>query len=152
MPFEFLLYDVTSTDFEGQALANAKAARGHSRDPRPDCKPVNRGRVVPPDGWPIGSESFAGHTAEVTPVAARGELMERKYGQAQRLWGRDRGLISEANLEFLRARPARYRVGTPQSQVRQFATPLLEPENGTEGQAGVEVKRVAHPAGGHDEQ
>ena len=40
--FEFLLYDVTSTYFEGQALGNTKARRGYSRDKRPDCKQVER--------------------------------------------------------------------------------------------------------------
>jgi restriction endonuclease len=38
VPFEFLLYDVTSTYFEGQAEGNEKAAHGHSRDHRGDCK------------------------------------------------------------------------------------------------------------------
>lgn len=52
--FEFLLYDVTSTYFEGQALQNEKAARGYSRDHRPDCKQVNIGLVVTPEGLPIG--------------------------------------------------------------------------------------------------
>jgi hypothetical protein len=40
--FEFLLYDVTSTFFEGQAADNEKAARGYSRDSRSDCKQVCR--------------------------------------------------------------------------------------------------------------
>ncbi len=37
---EVLLYDVTSTYFEGQAEANPQARRGYSRDHRPDCKQV----------------------------------------------------------------------------------------------------------------
>ncbi|MBM3891792.1 MAG: hypothetical protein FJ388_21970 [Verrucomicrobia bacterium] len=52
--FEFLLYDVTSTYFEGLAEKNAKAARGYSRDHRPDCKQVCIGLVVTPEGLPIG--------------------------------------------------------------------------------------------------
>lgn len=63
--FEFLLYDVTSTYFEGQAQGNPKAARGYSRDHRPDCKQVNLGLVVTPEGLPIGYEVFAGNTADV---------------------------------------------------------------------------------------
>ena len=61
--FEFLLYDVTSTYFEGQAQANPEAARGYSRDHRPDCKQVNIGLVVTPEGLPIGYEIFAGNKA-----------------------------------------------------------------------------------------
>jgi len=116
--FEFLLYDVTSTYFEGQALGNEKAARGYSRDHRPDCKQVNIGLVVTPEGLPIGYEIFAGNTADVTTVEAMVELMEKKYGKAKRIWVMDRGLISEDNLDFLRARQARYLVGTPKSQLK----------------------------------
>ena len=150
--FEFLLYDVTSTYFEGQALGNEKAARGYSRDHRPDCKQVNLGLVVTPEGLPIGYEVFAGNTADVTSVEAMVELMEKKYGQAKRLWVMDRGMISEDNLDFLRARQARYLVGTPKSQLKQFAAQLLEKENWTEVQADVEVKLVPHPDGGPAEQ
>lgn len=150
--FEFLLYDVTSTYFEGQALSNEKAARGYSRDHRPDCKQVNIGLVVTPEGLPIGYEIFAGNTADVTTVEAMVELMEKKYGQAQRIWVMDRGMISEDNLDFLRARQARYLVGTPKRQLKQFETQLLEKENWAEVQAGVEVKLVPHPDGGTPEQ
>jgi transposase len=150
--FEFLLYDVTSTYFEGQGLGNEKAARGYSRDHRPDCKQVNIGLVVTPEGLPIGYEIFAGNRADVTTVEEMVEMMESKYGQAQRIWVMDRGLISEENLDFLRARQARYLVGTPKSQLRAFEAQLMQKENWTEVQAGVEVKLVAHPDGGTDEQ
>lgn len=55
--------------------------------------------------------------------------MEKKYGQAQRIWVLDRGMVSEDNLDFLRGRPARYLVGTPKSQLKAFAAQLLEQEN-----------------------
>jgi len=104
--FEFLLYDVTSTYFEGQALRNEKAARGYSRDHRPDCKQVNIGLVVTLEGLPIGYEVFAGNTADVTTVEQMVELMEEKYGQAQRIWVMDRGMISEDNIDSALARLA----------------------------------------------
>jgi transposase len=150
--FEFLLYDVTSTYFEGQALDNEKAARGYSRDHRPDCKQVNIGLVVTPEGLPIGYEIFAGNTADVTTVEEMVEVMEEKYGQPQRIWVMDRGMISEENIEFLREHQARYIVGTPKSQLKAFEAQLLQKENWAEVQEGVEVKLVAHPDGGPDEQ
>lgn len=150
--FEFLLYDVTSTYFEGQALGNEKAHRGYSRDHRPDCKQVNIGLVVTPEGLPIGYEVFAGNTADVATVEDMVELMEKKYGQAKRIWVMDRGMISEENIDFLRGRDARYIVGTPKSQLRQFQAQLLEEENWAEVQEGVEVKLVPHPDGQTDEQ
>jgi len=150
--FEFLLYDVTSTYFEGQAHRNEKAARGYSRDHRPDCKQVNIGLVVTPEGLPIGYEVFAGNTADVTTVEDMVQLMEQKYGQAQRIWVLDRGMISEENIDFLRERQARYLVGTPKSQLKRFEAQLLEQKDWTEVQAGVEVKVVPHPDGGSNEQ
>jgi hypothetical protein len=150
--FEFLLYDVTSTYFEGQALATAKAARGYSRDQRPDCKQVNLGLVVTPEGLPIGYEVFAGNTADGTTVEDVVELMEAKYGQPKRIWVLDRGMVSEDNLDFLRARGARYRVGAPKSRLKQFEPQLHEAQDWTEVQAGVEVKLAAHPDGKGNEQ
>jgi hypothetical protein len=150
--FEFLLYDVTSTYFEGQALGNEKAARGYSRDHRPDCKQVNIGLVVTPEGLPIGYEIFAGNTADVATVEEMIEQMENKYGQAKRIWVMDRGMISEDNIDYLRQRQARYLVGTPKSQLKAFEAQLLDNQNWAEVQAGVEVKLVPHPDGGTDEQ
>jgi transposase len=149
--FEFLLYDVTSTYFEGQAQGNTKAARGYSRDQRPDCKQVNIGLVVTPEGLPIAYEVFAGNTVDVTTVEDMVEMMEKKYGQAKRVWVLDRGMISEENLDFLRERQARYIVGTPKSQLKHFEGQLLEDKDWSEVQAGVEVKLVAHPAGGQEQ-
>ena len=150
--FEFLLYDVTSTYFEGQALGNEKAAHGYSRDHRPDCKQVNIGLVVTPEGLPIGYEVFAGNRADVTTVEEMVELMETKYGQPERIWVMDRGMISEDNIDFLRARQARYLVGTPKSQLKSFAAQLLEKDHWAEVQEGVEVKLVPHPDAGSQEQ
>jgi transposase len=150
--FEFLLYDVTSTYFEGQARSNAKAARGYSRDQRPDCKQVNIGLVVTPEGLPIGYEVFAGNTADVATVEDMVRWMEDKYGQAKRIWVLDRGMISEDNIDFLRQRDARYLVGTPKSQLKKFQAQLLDPQDWAPVQEGIEVKLVSHPDGGSDEQ
>jgi transposase len=150
--FEFLLYDVTSTYFEGEARSNAKAARGYSRDHRPDCKQVNIGLVVTPEGLPMGYEVFAGNTADVTTVEEMVEFMENKYGLAKRIWVMDRGMVSEDNLDFLRGRPAFYLVGTPKSQLKGLEAQLLDKADWAEVQPGVEVKLVPHPDGGTQEQ
>ena len=148
--FEFLLYDVTSTYFEGLAEDNDLAARGYSRDHRPDCKQVCIGLVVTPEGLPIGYEVFAGNRADVTTVEDIVTAMEGKYGQAERVWVMDRGMVSEENLEFLRARKAYYLVGTPKAQLRRYEQALLEKENWQEVEPGIEVKLLAHPAGGQE--
>lgn len=148
--FEFLLYDVTSTYFEGLAEGNAKAARGYSRDHRPDCKQVCIGLVVTPEGLPIGYEVFAGNRADVTTVEDIVTAMEEKYGQAERVWVMDRGMVSEENLEFLRARQAYYLVGTPKTQLRRYEQALVEKENWQEVEPGIEVKILPHPDGGEE--
>jgi transposase len=150
--FEFLLYDVTSTYFEGQARGNTLAARGYSRDHRPDCPQVCIGLVVTPEGLPVAYEVFQGNRVDVTTVEEIVEAMEGKYGQAERIWVLDRGMVSEDNLAFLRARKASYIVGTPKAQLRQFEALLLEEKDWQRVRADVEVKLVAHPDGQGREQ
>lgn len=143
--FEFLLYDVTSTYFEGQAEGNPQAQRGYSRDHRSDCKQVCIGLVCTPEGLPLSFEVFAGNRTDVTTVEHIVRTMEEKYGQAARIWVMDRGMVSEANLEFLRERKARYLVGTPKSWLRKHEAELLEHTEWTEVREDLEVRLVEHP-------
>jgi transposase len=150
--FEFLLYDVTSTFFEGQAKGNALAARGYSRDSRPDCPQVCIGLVVTPEGLPLAYEVFRGNRTDVTTVPEIVTAMEGKYGQAERIWVLDRGMVSEDNLAFLRERKASYIVGTPKAQLRKFEAALLEEKDWQQVREDVEVKLLAHPDGAGREQ
>ncbi len=143
---DLLLYDVTSTYFEGQCLANPLAQRGYSRDSRPDCPQVCIGLVVTTDGIPLGYEVFAGNTNDSKTVETIVQAMEAKYGRASRIWVMDRGMVSEKNLAFLRARQGFYIVGTPKSMLRQFERHLTN-QDWHAVQAGVEVKLVPGPDG-----
>jgi transposase len=149
--FEFLVYDVTSTYFEGQG-GGAKAARGYSRDNRPDCKQVCIGLVVSPEGLPLAYEVFAGNRTDVTTVEEIVTTMETKYGKAERIFVMDRGMVSEANIEFLRARKAFYVVGTPKAELRHFEAALLDRQGWKQVRPDVEVKLVDHPDGLGKEQ
>jgi len=144
---DFLLYDVTSTYFEGAADENPKAARGYSRDNRSDCKQVCIGLVVTREGLPVGYEVFAGNRNDVTTLEEIVTLMEGKYGKAHRVWVTDRGIVSEENLAFLRARGARYLVGTPKSQLRRYQAELLDAKGWQAIREGLDVKLVAAPDG-----
>jgi len=150
--FEFLLYDVTSTYFEGQAEGNPQAQRGYSRDRRGDCKQVCIGLVCTPEGLPLAFEVFSGNRTDVTTVESIVRLMEEKYGAAERIWVMDRGMVSDANLAFLRERKARYLVGTPKSWLRAHEATLLEQTDWQEVQAGLEVRLVEHPDSEPDER
>lgn len=78
--------------------------------------------------------------------------MEDKYGQAERIWVMDRGMVSQENIEFLRQRKARYLMGTPKAQLKKFEAALLDKEGWKEVQSGVEARLVAHPDGQGQEQ
>ncbi len=143
---ELLLYDVTSTYFEGELKGCPIAKRGYSRDSRPDRPQVCIGLIVTEDGWPIGYEVFAGNTHDSKTVQSIVESLEQKYGTINRVWVFDRGMVSEANLKFLRERGSQHIVGTPKSMLRQFEQHLAD-QDWTEAQAGVQVKLVPSPDG-----
>jgi transposase len=146
LEYDLLLYDVTSTYFEGQAMANSLASRGHSRDHRTDCKQVCIGLVVSRDGFPLGFEVFAGNRHDSKTVREIVERMESRYGQSSRIWALDRGMVSEAHLQWLRERGSRYIVGTPKSQLQAYERKLLEGEWSTIRE-GLEVQVVAGSTG-----
>lgn len=144
--FDLLLYDVTSTYFEGQAKANPQAKHGYSRDHRGDCKQVCIGLVATQDGFPLAYEVFSGNRADVTTVEEMVEIMESKYGRARRIWVMDRGMVSEDNLQFLRNRGGFYLVGTPRVMLKRFEAYLLD-SDWSKVQEGIEVKLVNSPNG-----
>ncbi len=146
LDYDLLLYDVTSTYFEGEAAANPQAQRGYSRDHRPDCKQVNIAMVVSRSGLPLGYEVFAGNRSDVTTVEEIVAAMENKYGQANRIWVMDRGMVSAENVEFLQKGGRRYILGTPKSMLRKFEQQLLD-ETWSEVHAGLEVKLCLGPEG-----
>ena len=147
LEYDLLLYDITSTYFEGEAKANPQAARGYSRDHRPDCKQVCIGLVVTRDGVPLGYEDFAGNRHDSTTLQEIVARMEARYGAADRIWALDRGMISEDNLNWLKQRGSRYIVGTPKRQLRRYEQQLLS-GSWSQIREGLEVKTFADPEGG----
>ena len=144
LEYDLLLYDVTSTYFEGEAKANPLAQRGYSRDKRGDCKQVTIGLVVSRCGMPLGYEVFAGNRADVTTMQQIVETMEARYGKSNRIWVMDRGMASEENIEFLKEEDRRYIVGTPKGMLKKFEQPLLG-EDWHSIREGLEVKLCASP-------
>ena len=142
---EVLLYDVTSTYFEGQAEANPQAQRGYSRDHRPDCKQVCIALVVTFDGFPLGFEVFAGNTHDSRTLQTIVATMEARHGLLGRVWIADRGMASAANLAWLRETGRRYIIGAPKSELKKFGFELARPDGWHTVQEGVEVKLTRHP-------
>jgi transposase len=146
LEYDLLLYDVTSTYFEGECASNSLAQRGYSRDHRPDCKQVCIALVVSKGGMPLGYDVFAGNRADATTVEDIVEKIEAQYGAAGRIWVMDRGMVSEDNLEYLKAGGRRYIVGTPRSQLRRFEQELLKPD-WQQVREGLEVRLCPSPDG-----
>jgi transposase len=142
---EVLLYDVTSTYFEGQAEANPQAQRGYSRDHRPDCKQVLIALVVTFDGFPLGYEVFAGNTHDARTLQTIVATMEARHGMLGRVWITDRGMASAQNLAWLRQTGRRYIIGAPKSELKKFGSELARPDGWRTVQEGVEVKLTRHP-------
>ncbi|MCP4204276.1 MAG: IS1634 family transposase [bacterium] len=144
--FDLMFYDITSTYFEGEAKANPQAKRGYSRDKRPDCKQVCIGLVVTREGLPVAYEVFDGNRNDATTLEEIVATMEKRYGQARRIWVMDRGMVHEENLAYLRDRGGQYIVGTPKSMLRSYEQALVD-QGWTEVQEGVEVKLCSGPEG-----
>ena len=145
---EVLLYDVTSTYFEGQAEANPQAQRGYSRDHRPDCKQVCIALVVTFDGFPLGYEVFAGNVHDARTLRTIVTTMEARHGVLGRVWITDRGMASAGNLAWLRETGRRYIMGAPKSELKAFAPALAAPAGWRTVQQGIEVKLTRSPATG----
>ena len=146
MNYDLLLYDVTSTYFEGEASRNDLAQRGYSRDHRPDCKQVNIALVVSRFGMPVGYEVFEGNRHDVQTVEQMVEHVEKIYGRADRIWVMDRGMVSQDNVEYLRKEGRRYIVGTPKSQLRKYERELLS-EDWKQVHEGLQVRLCPAPDG-----
>jgi transposase len=126
--FEVLLYDLTSTYFEGEIEQNPKARRGYSRDGRPDCVQLVIALVVTPDGFPLAYEVMNGNTSERTTLRTFLTKIESTYGKARRVWVMDRGIPSEAILAEMREpeRQTFYLVGTPKGRINQHEKKWLD--------------------------
>ncbi len=144
--YDLLLYDVTSTYFEGESKRNPGAKHGYSRDHRPDCKQVCIALVVTKEGIPLGYEIFDGNRKDSTTVKKIVVTMEHRYGTANRVWAMDRGMISAKNIEFLKDNNRKYIIGAPKSELKHFEKELLS-KDWNQIEEGLEVQYCLSPYG-----
>lgn len=144
--YDLLLYDITSTYFEGVADPEI-AKRGYSRDHRPDCVQVNIALVVTREGMPLGYEIFSGNTTDVTTVQQMVEGMEKRFGKVNRVWVMDRGMVSAKNIAWLNATGRRYVIGTARTELRQWEKQIAEKTDWHRIREDIEVKICRGPEG-----
>jgi transposase len=120
LDYDLLLYDLTSTYFEGLAENNELARRGYSRDHRSDCKQIVLALVVSRDGFPLAHRTFAGNTQDLQTVETIVATIEERFGKSQRVWVMDRGMIGQDSLAFLSQPGRRYLLATRRSELAGF--------------------------------
>jgi len=124
--FDVLLYDLTSTYFEGLCEQNPKARFGYSRDKRSDCRQVVIALIVTPEGFPLGYEVLPGNTLDKTTLRFFLKKIESMYGKARRVWVMDRGIPTEEVLAQMRDENIQYLVGTPRAMLNKLEYKLVE--------------------------
>jgi transposase len=124
LDYSLVLYDLTSTYFEGLAAENELAQRGYSRDHRSDCKQIVVALVVTKDGFPLAHRTFAGNTQDLKTVQTIVGEIETLFGTSQRIWVMDRGMISAESLKFLGESDRRYLLATKRGELAEFQADL----------------------------
>jgi Transposase DDE domain len=124
LDYDLLLYDLTSSYFEGLAEENELAKRGYSRDHRSDCKQIVLALVVTREGFPLAHETLVGNTKDVQTVRRIVGVIEERFGRSQRVWVMDRGMISADTLAFLEEPGRRYLLATRRDELKHFQDEL----------------------------
>jgi transposase len=127
LDYSLVLYDLTSTYFEGEAAENDLARRGYSRDHRGDCKQVVVALIVTRDGFPLAHRTFAGNTQDLKTVQTIVTEIEAQFGKSRRIWVMDRGMVSDPSLKFLGEAGRRYLLATRRGELAEFQTELGKP-------------------------
>jgi len=144
LDYDLLLYDLTSSYFEGLAEDNDLARRGYSRDHRSDCKQIVLALVVTREGFPLAHYTLPGNAKDVQTVRRVVGEVEARFGKSQRVWVMDRGMISEDTLTFLNEPSRRYLLATRRHELTLFQAELASPGwQHLPEHPGVEVKALS---------
>jgi transposase len=98
---ELVLYDITSTFFEGAGPEDL-ARHGHSRDGKPQNVQVVVGLVLVA-GWPIAHHVWAGNRQDSTTVQEVVADLAQRFDFRRVVFVGDRGMVSEENIQALLA-------------------------------------------------
>jgi hypothetical protein len=95
-----VLYDVSSSYFEGRSCPLAKL--GYSRDRKPGTPQIVYGLVCAPDGCPVAVEVFEGSLHDDKTLPAQIEKLKQRFELSSVIVVSDRGMVTKANLALLR--------------------------------------------------
>jgi transposase len=91
-----VLYDVTSTYFEGHCCPLAKY--GHSRDGKKDKLQIVVGLLTNGEGCPVAVEVFEGNTGDPTTLASQVTKLKSRFDLKRVILIGDRGMITDARI------------------------------------------------------
>jgi len=92
-----VLYDVTSSYFEGRTCPLAK--RGYNRDGKRGKLQIVIGLLCTAEGCPIAVEVFEGNVGDPSTVAAQVEKLKQQFGLKRVVLVGDRGMLTQARIE-----------------------------------------------------
>jgi transposase len=92
-----VLYDVSSTYFEGRCCPLAKL--GHSRDGKPDRPQIVFGLLTNAAGCPVAVEVFAGNTSDPQTLSSQIAKLRERFGLQRIVLVGDRGMITQARID-----------------------------------------------------
>ena len=105
-----VLYDLTNTYFEGQALGNSKAKFGRSKEKRNDCPLVTLGLVLDNYGFPLHSQLFEGNASEPATLETMMAGLNDTSNETAPIVVLDAGIATQENIDWLTTHHYRYLV------------------------------------------
>jgi transposase len=97
---DMVLYDLTSSYFEGVTCPLAK--RGKSRDRKRNTLQVNYGLMASRDGCPVSVSVFEGNTGDPTTLMEQAQKAREDFGIDEMVMVGDRGMISQKQIDELK--------------------------------------------------
>jgi len=97
-----VLYDITSTYFEGEYKDSEIVCFGYNRDKKRGHEQVVIGLMCSAEGCPIGCEVFSGNTNDSTTVMGKIAELRELYGLESVVFVGDRGMLTRARLSDIR--------------------------------------------------
>lgn len=97
-----VLYDITSSYFEGEYAQSEIVTFGYNRDRKRGHEQVVIALICNDQGCPVGVEVFAGNTKDESTVPAKIAEIQKTYGVSELIFVGDRGMITQSNAAKLR--------------------------------------------------
>lgn len=96
-----VLYDITSTYFEGAYQDSEIVLFGYNRDGKKGHEQIVIGLLCNREGCPVGCEVFPGNTKDATTVLGKIIELRERYGLEKLVFVGDRGMVTQSNLKEL---------------------------------------------------